>query len=79
MNEKKENRFYLQKVEPHHHLVVWDYRAIVVFNDRNYTFLNFSSLHGFLSLKISLIILLFIIFVDFVILNYRNDIFFLNF
>ena len=48
-----------------------------MFNDRNYTFLNFSSLHGFLSLKISLIILLFIIFVDFVILNYRNDIFFL--
>ena len=47
-----------------------------MFNDRNYTFLNFSSLHGFLSLKISLIILLFIIFVDFVILNYRNDIFF---
>ena len=50
-----------------------------MFNDRNYTFLKFSSLHGFLSLKISLIILLFIIFVDFVILNYRNDIFFFKF
>ena len=49
-----------------------------MFNDRNYTFLNFSSLHGFLSLKISLIILLFIIFVDFVILNHRNDFFFLK-
>ena len=48
----------------------------MLFNDRNYTFLNFSSLYGFLSLKISLIIILFIIFVDFVILNYRNDIFF---